>query len=195
MQAVPRLGTAAPVLLAVTLVAGLGSACEDEAPAGTAPAPTASETTAADCDRIVPATAITVLGWSGDGAATYSLRGCERRAAQGYVQVRELAVPGGGDDETAVQEEFDSRCAELDTSPDPGSTTEEPATGMVVTWLGDDVTACAVEPDADLGLSKVLLRTPSGGLAELWVAALETTDQALVREAMAELAEAAAAEL
>jgi len=179
------------VLLAVSWVLVL-SACESDEAADGQPTPTSQETTAADCDRVIPAATVSTLGWSNDAGATYSVRGCERRADQGYLKVRELSVPGGGGDADAVQEEFDARCAELDTFPDPTSTTEEPATGMLVTWLGEGVTACAVEPDGGLGLSKVLLVTRSARLVELWVAALEPTEPDRVRGAMAALAEAAA---
>jgi hypothetical protein len=179
---------AVPVAVSTVLVL---SACESEEGADARPTPTSEETTAADCDRVIPAATVTTLGWSNGAGATYSLRGCERRADQGYLKVRELSVPGGGGDADAVHEEFDARCAELDTFPDPSSTTEAPATGMLVTWLGEGVTACAVEPDGGLGLSKVLLVTPSARLVELWVAAFEPTEQDRVRGAMAALVEAA----
>jgi hypothetical protein len=192
---VPRLLTVLPALL-LTLASALAvSGCESDEPADARSAPTDDETTAADCGRVIPAATVATLGWSNDAGATYSVRGCERRADQGYLKVRELSVPGGGGDADAVQEEFDARCAELDTFPDPSSSTEEPATGLLVTWLGEGVTACAVEPDAGIGLSKVLLVTPSGRLVELWVAALEPTEQDRVRGAMAALVEAAATEV
>lgn len=180
---------ATAVLLALGLVA---AGCDGEDEANSTPVPTSDATTGADCERIIPESTVTTLGWSGDAGATYSVQGCERRADQGYLKVRGLSVAGGDDDAAAVQEEFDARCAELDTFPDPNSSTEEPATGLLVTWLGEGVTACAVEPDAGLGLSKVLLVTPSDRLVELWVVALEPTEQDLVRSAMAELAAAAA---
>lgn len=167
------------------------TACEDD-PTATRPTPTSVETTAADCEQIIPASTIATLGWTDGAGATYSVQGCERRAAEGYLKVRELPVPGSDDPPAEVRTEFDARCAELDTFPDPDSSTEEPATGMLVTWLGEGVTACAVEPDAGVGLSKVLLVTPSDRLVTLWVAALEPTDQALVRDGLAELADAAA---
>jgi hypothetical protein len=169
------------------------TACNDEEPADAGAATVAEQTTAADCEGIIPSDTIATLGWTGDSGATYSVRGCERRADQGYIEVRELAVPSGNDAQTAVQTEFAARCAEYDTSPDPDSSTEEPATGMLVTWLGD-VTACAVEPDGGIGLTKVLLVTPSSGLVQLWVAAFEPTDQDLVRDAVAELADVASTE-
>ncbi len=195
-----RRRTAAPrslaALLAVSLPVSLGlGACSGEDEPEDAEVPTSQETTGADCARIIPEEAVAVLGWPGDTGATYSSQGCERRTSQGYVKVRALTAAGAEPDEAETQQEFDERCAVLDTFPDPSSSTEEPSTGMLVTWLGEGVTACAVEPDGDIGLSKVLLVTGSGGLAELWVAALETTDQELVRESFGVLAETASSEL
>lgn len=192
-----------PLAVLAVLAATLLQACGDDASSRAAPSPddpssvleeTPSATPDPSCEPAVPAEAVTVLGWSPDGGAVSTAQGCERRSAEGYLKVRDISVVGeGADGEEAAQEEFDVRCASFDSNPDPEDTAEEPTAATPVDWLGDDTTACAVEPTGDIGLTKVLLLTPAGELTELWVAALVPTDQARVREAVTVLAEAAVA--
>ena len=72
-----------------------------------------------------------------------TVRGCHREAEQGYVEVR---------DRTAS---YDKVCATLDRTGTVGP-------GQPVDWLGEDVTACAVEPTADVGQTKVVVRRSGG---------------------------------
>jgi hypothetical protein len=161
------------------------AACSDDGadgPSDVSVGPGQDATTAADCEAMVPAEAIDALGWTGDEGAASDVMGCQRRAAQGYLQVRRTSVSGD------VQQEFDDRCAALDLV-DEDDPDGEAGPGQVVTWL-DDRTACAIEPDEDVGLTKVLLMDDDG-LTQVWVIALETTAQERVRDAVSLLAEQA----
>ena len=90
-------------------------------------------TTDADCVTSIPDEVFTTLGWTptADGA-TSTVRGCRRQASQGYVEVRRRAAS------------YDQVCATLDR-------TGGVSPGVPAPWLGADVTACAVEPDATAG--------------------------------------------
>ncbi len=152
---------AASALLTVAL--GLSAAgCSDDEADGTSTPVGVEVTTAADCAETIPDAVPEALGWDLGTGATYSVRGCERRSERGYVQVRDLA----GD--------LAERC--------------EGFGEQAVTWL-DDLEACADEPDADIGLTKVVVAGDEGELTQIWVAALETTDQERVRAAVALVAE------
>lgn len=162
------------VALSTTALAVVLTACSDgEAEEATRP-PEVRTTSAADCEARLPAAALDELGWTGDTGAVVATLGCQRRADQGYLQAREIVA---SDD---VQADFDERCATLDSVTDGGSGDAGP--GDPVVWL-DDVTACAVEPDDNIGLTTVLL-VDGDRLVELWVAALESTDQERVRAAI-----------
>jgi hypothetical protein len=133
--------------------------------------PRADRTTDADCARLVPDHVFTTLGWTPTGApAEATVRGCHREAEQGYVEVR---------DRTG----YEQLCRTLDRV---GGV----APGVPVDWLGGTVTACAVEPDGDVGQTRVVVRRDSGGATEITVAVLVSTPRAQVRAAVAELASA-----
>jgi hypothetical protein len=108
------------------------------------------------------------LGWSPTTeGATATVRGCHRESEQGYVEARRRSA-----------DQYDALCADLDRSGGP-------APGVPAPWLGERH-ACAVEPGADIGTTKVVVRT--GG--EVWlltVVALAPTPQTQVRAALVEL--------
>lgn len=158
-------------IVSVLCVAGLAGCSSDD---DSRPSPgTPSVTTAAECLSRVPDDVLTTLGWTpvGDGAEA-TQRGCRREAEQGYVEVRDR--PGG----------YDRICATLDRSGGVGA-------GAPADWLGEllgrPVTACAVEPGADVGATKVVLERDGGEVTEVTVAVLSPTPQAQVREAVAAL--------
>jgi len=160
----------AVALCPLLAVATAGCSGDDD---GSAPTGQPSVTTAAECLSRVPDDVLTTLGWTPVGdEAEATQRGCRREAEQGYVEVRDR--PGG----------YDRLCATLDRS---GGV----AAGVPADWLGEllgrTVTACAVEPGADVGATKVALERDGGAVTEVTVAVLSPTPQAQVREAVAAL--------
>lgn len=172
------LGRARVTAVATVLLVAL-AACSDDEPRDVSVGPGQDATSTADCEAWVPSAALDALGWTEDEGAVSDVLGCQRRTAQGYLQVRRTSVSSD------VQHEFDDRCAGLDLV-DEDNPDGEAGPGQVVTWLGDE-TACAVEPDEDIGLTKVLLMDDDG-VTQIWVVALETTDQERVRAAVSLLA-------
>ena len=156
-------------LLAV-MVLLLSTACSED---DTTAPPTAEPTTAADCVTSIPDEVFTTLGWTptADGA-TSTVRGCRRQATQGYVEVRRRTAS------------YDTVCATLDRTGTPGP-------GVPAPWLGADVTACAVEPDAtggqNVGQTKVVLRDGKKQVLQIFVAALTDTPQQKIRKAIKQL--------
>jgi hypothetical protein len=150
-------------LLAAALLL-LPTGCDDD----TSSSPTPDETTDADCAAMIPDRVFTTLGWqpTADGA-TATVRGCHREAEQGYVEVR---------DRTG----YDRLCATLDRTGSVGP-------GEPVDWLGAEVTACAIEPTADVGQTKVVVRRSGDKATQVTIAVLTGTPQAQVRAAVAEL--------
>jgi hypothetical protein len=143
----------------------LAAGCSDD-PGG---APTPHATTDADCAAQIPDHVFGTLGWTPTAAgATATVRGCHREAEQGYVEVRRRSG-------------YDRLCATLDRTGTVGP-------GLPVDWLGDGVTACAVEPEADVGQTKVVVRGEEGEATQITIAVLTSTPTEQVRAAVAELA-------
>ena len=151
-------------LLAVAVLL-LPAGCDDDDTSGHA---TAHETTDAECAAVIPDDVFTTLGWTPTAeGATATVRGCHREAEQGYVEVRERSG-------------YDRLCATLDRTGTVGP-------GQAVDWLGADVTACAVEPTADVGQTKVVVRRGGDRVTQVTIAVLTATPQAQVRAAVAQL--------
>ena len=143
-------------------VALAGCSDNDGADAGQEP------TTDAGCARVIPDGVFTTLGWTPTGeAAEATVRGCHREAEQGYVEVR---------DRTG----YDELCATLDRTGGVGP-------GKPVDWLGEGVTACAVEPPTDVGQTKVVVKRDGDAATQVTIAVLASTPQEKVRAAVAEL--------
>jgi hypothetical protein len=141
------------------------TACSGDDP-GTGPGQ--DETSDADCAKRIPDHVFTILAWTVTSQpAEATVRGCHREAEQGYVEVR---------DRTG----YDKLCATLDRR---GSVSP----GTPVDWLGGTVTACAVEPADGVGQTKVVVKQRSDRAVQITIAALTSTPQAQVREAVAEL--------
>ncbi len=131
--------------------------------------PETDATTDADCAVRIPDQVFTTLGWTPTAkGATETVRGCHREAEQGYVEVR---------DRTAS---YDKLCATLDRTGTVGP-------GEPVDWLGEGVTACAVEPTTDVGQTKVVVQRSGGEVTQVTIAVLTSTPRALVRAAAGEL--------
>jgi len=157
--------------LALLVVAALllPTGCSDDGDDGDgADVPQAEPTTDADCAARIPDQVFTTLGWTPTAeGATATMRGCHREAEQGYVEVRDRS-------------DYDRLCATLDRTGTVGP-------GQPVDWLGADVTACAVEPTADVGQTKVVVRGSGDEVTQVTIAVLTGTPQAQVRAAVAEL--------
>src|SRR3954454_11048017 len=121
---------AAALVLLLALAACHGSGGDDE--------PGAGRTTDADCATRIPGNIFDTLRWSPPTPAEATVRGCHRETEQGYVEVR---------DRTG----YDKLCASLDRSGGVGP-------GTPVDWLGDTVTACAVEAANGVGTTKVVVK-------------------------------------
>jgi hypothetical protein len=157
-----RMGIRPVVLGLAALVALTGCNDDDGADAGQQP------TTDAECARVIPDGVFTTLGWTPtEEGAEATVRGCHREAEQGYVEVR---------DRTG----YDQLCATLDRTGGVGP-------GTPVDWLGEGVTACAVEPQADVGQTKVVVKGDGNAVTQVTIAVLASTPQAKVRAAVAEL--------
>jgi len=153
-----RLGVAVAALVAL-------AGCSDD---DGERSPQAEPTTDADCARMLPDGVFTTLGWTPTAeGATATVRGCHREAEQGYVEVRE-------------RRDYDRLCATLDR-------TGGVAPGVQVDWLGDEVTACAVEPTADVGQTRVVVKRDGDRVTQVTVVALTATARTQVRAAIAEL--------
>jgi hypothetical protein len=156
-------------ILAVAVLL-LPTGCSDDEPTD---APTAVATSDADCVTSIPDEVFATLGWAPtvDGA-TSTVRGCRRQASQGYVEVRRRTAS------------YDQVCATLDRTGTVGP-------GVPAPWLGADVKACAVEPDAtggqNVGQTKVVVPDGKGQVLQIFVAALTDTPQGKVRKAIKQL--------
>ena len=153
--------------LLVVAVLLLPTGCGDDPPPD---APVAQPTTDAQCVTSIPDEVFTTLGWTptADGA-TSTVRGCRRQASQGYVEVRRRTA------------DYDEVCATLDRTGAVGP-------GVAAPWLGDDVKACVVEPDAaggqHVGQTKVVVADGKKQVLQIFVAALTDTPQGQVRKAV-----------
>ena len=58
---------------------------------------------------------------------------------------------------------------------------------MPADWLGAGHRACAVEPDGDVGQTKVVVQREGDEVTQVTIAVLTSTSQAQVRAAVAEL--------
>ena len=152
-----RVAAALALLLALTACSGDNS--DDE--------PGSGKTTDADCGVRIPDAVFDTLRWSPPKAAEATIRGCHRETEQGYVEVRERTG-------------YDKLCKTLDRS---GGVRP----GVPVDWLGDGVVACAVEPKGDVGQTRVVVQRKDDEVTQITIAALTSTDQELVRAAVAEL--------
>ena len=152
------------VLAALALLVAL-TACSGDDSDGE---PGSGRTTDADCAARIPDAVFDTLRWSPPKAAEATVRGCHREAEQGYVEVRDRAG-------------YDKLCKTLDRSGGVGP-------GTPVDWLGDGVTACAVEPGAEVGQTRVVVQGNGDAALQITVAVLTSTSQDKVRAAVAELA-------
>ena len=150
-----------PLLALLVVLSGCSGDAEDTGRPGSA------KTSDADCGVRIPASVFDTLRWSPPKAAESTVRGCHRESEQGYVEVRDRT----GD--------YDQLCRTLDRSGGVGA-------GAKVDWLGDH-TACAVEPDGDVGQTKVLVKGSGDLVTLVTVTAVSSTDQADVRAAVTEL--------
>jgi hypothetical protein len=159
-------GTRVAVLALLALLPPALTACTSSSdPAG--PGPTARTTTAAQCAEVLTDDVFATLGWTPTGEpAESTVRGCHREAEQGYVEVRE-------------RRGYDELCATLDRTGQVGP-------GTPVDWLGER-TACAVEPDAEVGSTVVVVKGTRGRVTQVTVAAVAPTPRSDVRAAVAEL--------
>ena len=129
--------------------------------------PGSGRTTDADCAERIPNTVFDTLRWSPPKAAEATVSGCHRETEQGYVEVR---------DRTG---NYDRLCQTLNRSGgvSPGKTAD---------WL-TGVTACAVEPEGDVGQTKVLVKRSGDKVTQVTVVAVDSTDRKDVRAAVADL--------
>jgi hypothetical protein len=154
-----------PVLAAATTVLALAG-CSGEEDSGLGP--DQNVTTDADCAERIPDAVFTTLGWTATGKpAEVTVRGCHREAEQGYVEVRERTG-------------YDHLCTTLDR-------TGGVSPGVPADWLGADVTACAVEPQTDVGQTKVVVKRSGNAATQVTIAVLTTTPQERVRAAVRQL--------
>jgi hypothetical protein len=149
----------AVLLLLLALTACSGDDGDDE--------PGSGRTTDADCAERIPDTVFDTLRWSPPKAAEATVRGCHRESEQGYVEVRDRT----GD--------YDQLCRTLDRSGGVGP-------GKPAPWL-TGVTACAVEPNGDVGQTKVLVKRTGEEVTQVTVVAVTSTDRADVRAAVGDL--------
>jgi hypothetical protein len=154
---------AAALVLLLALLSSLtactGDDSDDEPGSGT--------TTDADCAIRIPDSVFDTLRWSPPKPAEETVRGCHRETEQGYVEVR---------DRTG----YDDLCKTLGRT---GSVTP----GVPADWVGDGVTACAVEPDGDVGQTKVVVKGKGDAVTQVTIAVLTSTDRAQVRAAVVQL--------
>jgi hypothetical protein len=129
--------------------------------------PGSGKTTDADCAERIPVTVFDTLRWSPPKDAEATVSGCHRESEQGYVEVRDRT----GD--------YDELCQTLNRS---GGVTP----GTPATWLSG-LTACAVEPKADVGQTKVLVKRKGDLVTQVIVTAVSSTDRADIRAAVADL--------
>ena len=155
-------GRGPALLLALLLVS---AACTgDDSGSG----PGEDETSDADCAALIPDHVFATLGWTPTSKlAEATVRGCHREAEQGYVEVRERT----GD--------YGKLCGTLNRSGEVGP-------GLPPDWL-TGVIACAVEPDRDVGQTKVLVKRNGDRITQVTIAVLASTAQAKVRAAVREL--------
>jgi hypothetical protein len=148
---------------ALALLLALGACTHD----GNEEAPEPRQTTDADCATVIPDHVFATLGWTASAKpAEATILGCHREAEQGYVEVRERSG-------------YDRICKTLDR-------TGQKAPGVPVDWLEGE-TACAVEPDGDVGVTKVVVQREGAAVVQITIAVLTSTPQAQVRAAAAEL--------
>jgi hypothetical protein len=129
--------------------------------------PGSGRTTDADCAERIPNTVFDTLRWSPPKAAEATVSGCHRETEQGYVEVR---------DRTG---NYDRLCQTLNRS--GGVSPGKPAD-----WL-TGVTACAVEPQGDVGQTKVLVKRSGDRVTQVTVVAVDSTDRKDIRAAVADL--------
>lgn len=178
MCVTPRLALPVAALVASAMLAG----CSDDDPDETAAPTTPAVTSDAGCAQLIPDDALTTLAWTPSGGAEYTVRGCRREAKQGYIEVRRRT--GKATSDAKAQRVFDDTCRTLDR-------TGAPAPGAKADWLGDEVTACAVEPRKEVGLTKVVVLTKGKVVFQFGIAALTKTPQKQVRGAARTLLAAA----
>jgi len=163
-----RVAAAAALLLAL-------AACSGKEDPGLQAEPTV--TTDADCADRIGDTVLSALGWTNARAAEITVRGCHREADQGYIEVR---------DRTG----YDQLCKTLDRS---GGVRP----GVPADWLKEGdfgragygvLVACDVEPEADVGQTKVVVKGDGDAATEITVAAVAATPRQQVRIAVALLA-------
>ena len=144
----------------------------------------AQETGLGDCRAAVPDGAFDTLGWDSSGEASLDSGTCTRAAAQGDVSVERLPVGAvGGDDlPAAARQAFDAHCTDLYGEP-----------GQQVDWMGADTRACSRIDGEHRGVSYLVALTADDTIVEARVSADESTSDDLVRDALVELATAAAA--
>ncbi len=183
-----RLSLATGILVLVGLATQACGGPDTEA-SSTDPGP-ALETSISDCNALIPEDVLATLGWSpGSTSATLDSGICRRDAEQGYVTVERLPVAAlGGDDLPAkAQQAYDEACAELDSFPDPDDLSVSAGPGQSVGWLGEDVTACAVEPSEPRAETTVVVLTPQDTVVQLRVVPDSPTSSGDVRAALGKL--------
>ena len=154
-----RTRVVAALLLLVALTSCSGDDGDDE--------PGSGKTTDADCAERIPTTVFDTLRWSPPKDAEATVSGCHRETEQGYVEVRDRK----GD--------YGKLCQTLDRSGSVGP-------GKPAEWL-DGVTACAVEPDGDVGQTKVLVKRSGDLVTQVIVTAVTSTDRKDIRTAVGDL--------
>jgi hypothetical protein len=132
----------------------------------------------AGCAELIPDEVLTTLGWTAEGGATYTVKGCRREAQQGYVEVRRRT--GKVTTPEKAEKIYDDLCRVLDRN-------GAPSPGVDAPWLGEDVIACAVEPARNVGLSKVVVLIKKRLVFQYGVAVLVDTPQPKVRGAFRKL--------
>lgn len=177
-----------PLLLVV--VAASAQACGSESTDRVADPGPAQETAPADCQALIPDSALDLLGWDAESAVTLDSGTCERAAAQGEVAVRRRAVAAVGESDLPEQAEraYAERCGELDAVPDPDDPSAPPSAGEETDWLSGDIPVCVVTADGDRGENVLLVLTDNDALVEIRVDVNEPTAADAVQAGLTELA-------
>ena len=164
--------------LAALLLGGALAGCSSDDEPEPTPSAAVEPESDAGCAQLIPDEALGALGWTAQGGAAYTVKGCRREARQGYVEVRrrtgKVTTPEKAD------RVYDDLCRVLDR-------TGTPSPGVDAPWLGEDVTACTVEPTRKVGLSKVVVLIKKRLVFQYAIAVLEATPQPKVRAAFRQL--------